>query len=1557
MASIAPPPAPTLADLPLEHLSLYHVVDSCLSSILVFYGAVSTANATVSSSRIQAHIFTPAGFQSYPRITVSPAAPVYAAVKHLPRDKQGDEVSRGLAVSMLRYFAELSEPVKQRLTGLARIGRPGGKIPKMFDEMHAADVANRMVKVEDSLEIIHDIRTAYQERRVPWIDIDVVLPAGTIQAPNRRGSGGSDLDTQTPQYGPYTPLIEALGDPMFLPTSRLKRAPSQPTNVSKSRLFARNQKEALRLTMCELVDTEERYVAKLYSLVHEVADDFLEKAHERGPSSDSPDQAALAALFPPCLREILEVNLGFLDVIRQVLDETEKDAITDIGQDTELPSRGLPRDRKDALGAVEFAKALFEWLPRFSQPYGDYMRAHTGFTQTLNLFMRDKNSSFSQRVYETGEQRLRSLLMEPVQRLPRYSLLIDTMTSNLPLVHPAVRTLLKARDVVKDICALENDSPSSHAQSLDRLRELANGWPASRTFPEGRLITAVDFNEVAPPFQLEISSGHSAGIMLLYKNCMVLLAKSTESRATARGVLADIDNAASSTSDMSLSLQPSDLQVVQVLDFHNVRCMQSQCGRIMFVLPVSSKPGTSESSAGADLLALELATTYEGKASRLIEEISKAKIEGRFTESEREGGKWTLRSPPTAASNVGILACVCEDGQTAALNPTHQSPIRVIFDASKATCSQLLKGSKLEVIISISPPNGDHQYRLDIDSAVGSGSADLITAETFIPTLARRLQYLLSPLRSTRNPVLTDPLVRSNFEILRYVASSLTAQVKSSRGFRPPSPTKLISNLLGGSRDNISSSKGPGSATLTGDFPKMLPPRGTLSRSNTLPSTFPGKEKDKDKEREREKEKEENSSKISVVGASTSKGLDTQFGLLEQTFAAFVLSLQSRSGNILGRMLRVRDHVDRAPVNELYNILLEDPSKIQAAAEVPVDTLFVAFETFLANAWSQAMGPILSSSSLKWVQSQFDTMIPRDFDDQFRKFLADMTPQNRRALGAIIRLLAELLDASGNDGDRGALTMAFAEVLTEDGDPSHHVSLLDRLVEDFDNLFEDFIPGGTSVEGTLTCGQSKIHNTGSVGSNSSSFRKRFGFGSHKESSKNEGEGKVASILRTLSKKQSPAGSEPNTPKGTLTRSKSTDVDARLGFLRPTSSDRTYGFASEETISRPGTGHEQPPSLSSFRGFSEDRVPRTRRKRRSSLSDLRPPTASSDASSISPTQQLRPTTPSSHTRGEVVTPTKQSRPQSSYIPITPMRGQSPMRSQSPAKSSSPSRLGSPIRRLSPPRPSTPSKKENIDPRTPYTERATKSRRDISESPGEEAKRGPRASSIPQRTPGLRERPSSNVSENKRPQSSSSSQKPQRARMQSPQKLRERVQSEKKTQYSNQLGLRDEIAAISDELRSFKLTPPRELSPMDLSFSFDREDRHTSSATTASLEARMRNLEARFDTLTAECNGRTSAIEKDLESSLVLSERRVRKLDELYREASAENEALYDRFNTELSKIAKDVRSGHAEDALKSQLASALDEIGRVKKENFRLKREVGGLRAQSAAHALLKASEQ
>ena len=149
--------------LPLEQLTLYHAIDPCLSSIIVFYGSDNTINATVSSSRVPVHIFSPAGFYSYPRITVSPAAPVYAAVNCLPREKQGDEASRGLAFSMLKFFTELSDPVKHYLREFAKTGKLNGSIPNMFDAVHAADLTNRLRPVEDDTsasDVIRDLRAA-----------------------------------------------------------------------------------------------------------------------------------------------------------------------------------------------------------------------------------------------------------------------------------------------------------------------------------------------------------------------------------------------------------------------------------------------------------------------------------------------------------------------------------------------------------------------------------------------------------------------------------------------------------------------------------------------------------------------------------------------------------------------------------------------------------------------------------------------------------------------------------------------------------------------------------------------------------------------------------------------------------------------------------------------------------------------------------------------------------------------------------------------------------------------------------------------------------------------------------------------------------------------------------------------------------------------------------------------------------------------------------------------------------------------------------------------------
>lgn len=47
-----------------------------------------------------------------------------------------------------------------------------------------------------------------------------------------------------------------------------------------------------------------------------------------------------------------------------------------------------------------------------------------------------------------------------------------------------------------------------------------------------------------------------------------------------------------------------------------------------------------------------------------------------------------------------------------------------------------------------------------------------------------------------------------------------------------------------------------------------------------------------------------------------------------------------------------------------------------------------------------------------------------------------------------------LLDASGNDGDRGALIASFAEALVSDGNPHNYINLFDRIVDDYETFFD-----------------------------------------------------------------------------------------------------------------------------------------------------------------------------------------------------------------------------------------------------------------------------------------------------------------------------------------------------------------------------------------------------------------------------------------------------------------------------------------------------------------------
>ena len=69
-----------------------------------------------------------------------------------------------------------------------------------------------------------------------------------------------------------------------------------------------------------------------------------------------------------------------------------------------------------------------------------------------------------------------------------------------------------------------------------------------------------------------------------------------------------------------------------------------------------------------------------------------------------------------------------------------------------------------------------------------------------------------------------------------------------------------------------------------------------------------------------------------------------------------------------------------------------------------------------------------------------------------------------------------------------------------------------------------------------------------------------------------------------------------------------------------------------------------------------------------------------------------------------------------------------------------------------------------------------------------------------------------------------------------------------------------------------------------------------------------------------------------------------MDELYREANAENEALYEKFNEELGRVMKGMKDGKGVEEMRKRIEALEKDNSRIERERRRLAREVAGLRA-------------
>ncbi|KAL8707586.1 MAG: hypothetical protein Q9220_007427 [cf. Caloplaca sp. 1 TL-2023] len=1546
-------------DLASDAVQLYFTKDSLLENLpfLVFYGPSTTSNATRSSTRIQAHVYSLAGFQSFPRLTIAPTSPLYAAVNHLPADKQGDEVCRGLAVSLLSYFAGLSKPVKDVLRELAGRRRPNRLAPAMFDEMHAGDLASSMIKIDSAGETMRTLSAALPQQSISWADIDVILPPKTIQ--RAVSQEGADLvpsfgDEGLPlfRFGQYSGLIEHFGQPAFLPTSKLRRAPSRPTAHSKAGSLSKDQKVTLRREMCEMLDTEKNYVAKLKSLVGEIAADFRQSVQQDTQSRGFRLSTDLAdRLFPDCLTRILRVNEGFLVELEDVLSATEDEAIRDIeslaGQPVESQLGYVKNDayKRDPTGTLGFAKTLLNWLPKFAVPYQEYMRINANLTEALASARDDSQSALSQTLNSFGEQRLRSLLIEPVQRLPRYSLLLDNIISQLPSAHSAMTSLLKSKDILADICALENGTSAGSTRASSILRRFVQNWP-SWLSPRGRLIAAIDAVQMKAPYG-DSSFGQDV-ILLLFADSLIVAQRLSGNSPTAKGILAEMDrNMTISTREVA---EDVGLYFSAAVDLLKIRISESSDHRLLRVnhtVASSSQFQTFREMQRAievDVKVFLLLGPYEGKTQRLSGEIAKARIEGRFPEAIRESDKWALRMIETTPGSMNLIAAIYEHQDANKGNAVQSSSrIRVKIDADANAFHELMSmDSSTEAAVLITPLGSD-AFKLDMKGLEGAQYSETSAIENLSRVLVRNVMQMLNAQAHGRTYSSASSLVAFNREVLRTLSISRPDDGSQNRSSRPLSPIKMVANLLGAAVNQIDTpSKRREQAPSMREIPPLPPPKPSGQPREIQASRLSGDQ-------------------VTLINASE-KGTEDPFTGLEHTFNAYMMALQSRSGNVVGRILRNRATADELTVNELYNALLEDPLRLQAAAEVSIDILFAAFEKFLSKAWQERMGPLMTSDTLATMTSGLDSGKPSEFAKQVRRSLEDMSPQNRRAFSSAIKLLSDLLDCSGNDGDRGELMASFTEALIPSGRPHDYIALFDRLVDDFDSLFDgnELSSAGENPSIDASTGSLK-HNrsnhTGSLSSNASSLKKRFGFGTlSRENSKSESESKVASMWRTLSKNTKSPGDSQQQPaslsKASLIRSRSTDRDPKmLPTLRSSAQDDRPGSNTSITASssRPTSSHLNSSILTTIGENTPTKTPSVlRKKRRSSLSDLRPLQNTATATSWLPLQPRK--LPQPGASGMTATPPRtpsENRGSYRHIPKTEYAQLfgSPERPIS-QRSQLPSRFGSPQQKENSPSPkqivgnSTPPSIPRYTHNKPSTLGETAEVKITSLSP---RKGAPLSSSIPAPRGGLKERawPPNAIASTSPSKITQSS--PQKLRMQSPQKLRERLSNEQKALNNAESSLQAEIAKIGEEMSVFKLSRPstkRIPSPGSSSMTSSTP----SASSIAALESRLTALSTSLSTLSSETQSRYSSLAKDVESSLLISERKNRHLDQLYREANAENEALYDRFNSELEKVLGRVRAGEGVEELRMRVKEGGEEGGRLRGENARLKREVVGLRS-------------
>ncbi|KAH7887610.1 hypothetical protein F5I97DRAFT_1861578 [Phlebopus sp. FC_14] len=279
-------------------------------------------------------------------------------------------------------------------------------------------------------------------------------------------------------------LVLSLGDPWLgqddnhiLPSATETTFVDNTGDMQRKR--ATTDSSALAEVINELVNTERSYVKRLRSLKTEYADPLRRFSKSKSTAILFTYEAT--TLFGN-IDNLLPVNEAFLDDLEKLVARDGSRRVGGVG-DVAL------RHFKDLRGFEHYKQYYVKREEAQSIFEREMMKKSSGFAEYIDRIK-----------YSTADTRnrvgLRELLMDPVQRIPRYTLLFRTMVKLMAPDDPQRALLIEADEIASKIALAETDEQTKRAAVMYSLSATIEGFPAGLISNSRRFIDCIDVDDI-----------------------------------------------------------------------------------------------------------------------------------------------------------------------------------------------------------------------------------------------------------------------------------------------------------------------------------------------------------------------------------------------------------------------------------------------------------------------------------------------------------------------------------------------------------------------------------------------------------------------------------------------------------------------------------------------------------------------------------------------------------------------------------------------------------------------------------------------------------------------------------------------------------------------------------------------------------------------------------------------------------------------------------------------------------------------------------------------------